>query len=74
MGAGSVLDVGCGTGTLLGRAREAGHSGRLRFLDPAALAGFLEEAGFGVEQQFGDWEGGPLSGASEEIVTIARRR
>ncbi|GAB2731160.1 class I SAM-dependent methyltransferase [Kitasatospora kifunensis] len=36
----SVLDIGCGTGTLLHRAREAGHTGRLCGLDPdtAALA------------------------------------
>lgn len=32
----SVLDVGCGTGRLLGRALEAGHEGRLCGLDPAA--------------------------------------
>jgi SAM-dependent methyltransferase len=31
----SVLDVGCGTGTLLIKAREAGHGGRLVGLDPA---------------------------------------
>jgi len=31
----SVLDVGCGTGALLHRAREAGHNGRLCGLDPA---------------------------------------
>ncbi|MDE2893611.1 MAG: methyltransferase domain-containing protein [Chloroflexota bacterium] len=31
----SVLDVGCGTGELLHLARDAGHSGRLRGLDPA---------------------------------------
>ncbi|MEU1195974.1 class I SAM-dependent methyltransferase [Streptomyces sp. NPDC005813] len=36
MSARSVLDVGCGTGQLLGRAREAGHRGRLCGLDPAA--------------------------------------
>ena len=42
MSARAVLDVGCGTGTLLHRAREAGHSGRLCGLDPAA--GMLEQA------------------------------
>jgi SAM-dependent methyltransferase len=36
MGTQSVLDVGCGTGTLLREAREAGHAGRLCGLDPAA--------------------------------------
>jgi SAM-dependent methyltransferase len=40
MAAGSVLDVGCGTGQMLHRARDRGHSGRLTGLDPdrAALA------------------------------------
>ncbi|GAA4988233.1 methyltransferase domain-containing protein [Kitasatospora paranensis] len=36
MGSASVLDVGCGTGALLHRAREAGHPGRLCGLDPSA--------------------------------------
>jgi SAM-dependent methyltransferase len=36
MSARSVLDVGCGTGQLLCRARAAGHTGRLCGLDPAA--------------------------------------
>jgi len=35
MSATSVLDVGCGTGLLLRRAREVGHTGRLCGLDPA---------------------------------------
>jgi SAM-dependent methyltransferase len=36
MSADAVLDVGCGTGSVLRRARQAGHGGRLVGLDPAA--------------------------------------
>jgi SAM-dependent methyltransferase len=42
MSAASVLDVGCGTGALLHRARELGHTGKLCGLDPAE--GMLEQA------------------------------
>ena len=35
MSADSVLDVGCGTGALLHRARDEGHPGRLCGIDPA---------------------------------------
>jgi ubiquinone/menaquinone biosynthesis C-methylase UbiE len=59
----AVLDVGCGTGALLHRARESGHTGRLCGLDPAAamleqarrhpgiewVQGTLPEAGFAAE-------------------------
>lgn len=34
MAAGSVLDVGCGTGAMLACVREHGHRGRLTGLDP----------------------------------------
>ncbi|HWE62579.1 MAG TPA: class I SAM-dependent methyltransferase [Chloroflexota bacterium] len=42
MAAGDVLDVGCGTGSLLRHARECGHTGRLCGLDPAS--GMLNQA------------------------------
>lgn len=42
MSAPAVLDVGCGTGMLLHRARQAGHAGRLCGLDPGV--GMLEQA------------------------------
>ena len=47
--------------------------GTLRFLDVPALNEFLTGAGFAVEAQYGDWDRGPLTGASREIITIARR-
>jgi SAM-dependent methyltransferase len=45
----------------------------LRFLDVPALGAFLAGAGFAVEDQYGDWHRGPVTGESREIVTIARR-
>lgn len=42
MAAGRVLDVGCGTGSLLHEVRDAGHLGRLCGLDPAP--GMLAQA------------------------------
>ena len=52
----AVLDVGCGTGTLLRLARDAGHTGRLCGLDPAE--GMLNQA-----RQWPDieWAQGDLS-------------
>lgn len=45
----------------------------LRFLDVDSLSAFLVEAGFRIDEQFGDWDGSPLTGTSPEIITIARR-
>jgi SAM-dependent methyltransferase len=46
---------------------------RLRFLDVPELNGFLAEAGFVIEAQYGDWDRGPVTGDSREIITLARR-
>lgn len=43
----------------------------LRFLDAAELSTFLAEASLSVEEQFGDWDGSPLTGTSPEIITYA---
>lgn len=45
----------------------------LRFLGKAELEASLAEAGLAVEAQFGDWDRSPLTDASPEIITIARR-
>ncbi len=44
----------------------------LRFLDVDALAGFLADAGFKIEAQYGGWSREPLDSASPEIITVAR--
>jgi SAM-dependent methyltransferase len=44
----------------------------LRFLGPDELGGLLAGAGFQIVVQYGDWQGGPLTGVSREIITIAR--
>jgi len=44
----------------------------LRFLDPGPLAVFLTEAAFEIEAQYGDWDRGPITTSSREIVTVAR--
>ena len=45
----------------------------LRFLDPDSLTRLLSDAGLAIEEQFGDWARGPLTDASPEIITLARR-
>ena len=45
----------------------------LRFLGRDALSAFLTDAGFVIEEQYGDWDRSPLAAGSPEIITIARR-
>ncbi|MEU9123110.1 class I SAM-dependent methyltransferase [Streptomyces sp. NPDC048506] len=44
---------------------------RLRFLDVTTLDAFLAEADLVVEARYGDWDRGPVTGTSREIITIA---
>jgi hypothetical protein len=44
----------------------------LRFLDVEGVDAFLGDAGFEVEARYGDWSRGPLTGTSDNIVTVAR--
>lgn len=51
----------------------AENASTLRFLSRLDLDRFLFEAGLAVETFYGDWESGPLTDTSPEIITIARR-
>lgn len=53
-------------------APEISH-GTLRFIDAPTLASFLRDAGLAIAEQCGDWDGGALTAASPEIITIARK-
>ena len=69
MRAASVLDVGCGTGMLLRRARAAGHAGRLCGLDPAAAMLDVARDGVdGVEWVLGDLSSVSWSGEFDLVV------
>jgi SAM-dependent methyltransferase len=43
----------------------------LRFPDTDTLGRFLADAGFEIEEQFGNWDRSPLTEKSPEIITIA---
>ncbi|NGO73596.1 class I SAM-dependent methyltransferase, partial [Streptomyces boncukensis] len=55
-------------GTVLRVLRE-----RLRFLGAEAVTGFLVEAGFVVDGQFGGWDREAVTASSREVITLARR-
>jgi SAM-dependent methyltransferase len=48
-------------------------AGTMRFLDADSLSRFLTEAGFSIRDQYGDWAKGPVTGTSQEIITVAVR-
>ncbi|MER6910751.1 class I SAM-dependent methyltransferase [Streptomyces sp. NPDC000594] len=61
--------------TLIGTGWDAPRTSRstLRFLDQESLGRFLAGAGLVVEEQYGDWDRSPVTDASPEIITVARR-
>jgi SAM-dependent methyltransferase len=61
------------TETMTGQWWDGPHVGlgTLRFLALDVLAARLRDAGFTIGQQFGDWDKGPLTPASTEIITTA---
>ena len=45
-----------------------------KFTNQSDLNALLQEAGFQIEQQYGDWMRGRLTGRSETIITVCSRR
>jgi len=70
--AGDVVTLTSTTSDEMGRTLRVAHS-RYRFLDVPTLDAFLTGAGLAVEARYGDWQHGPITDRSDEIVTIARR-
>jgi SAM-dependent methyltransferase len=68
MPARSVLDVGCGTGHVLRRARQAGHPGRLVGLDPAAAMLDQARARADVDWRLGDLRTVPFRGEFDLVI------
>ena len=70
-----VGDVITFTGTTIGTDGVIVRTGRtiLRFLNVESLGAFIDDAGYEIEGQYGDWDQGPVTQASQEIITIARR-
>jgi SAM-dependent methyltransferase len=68
MGAASVLDLGCGTGALLRRAREEGHTGRLCGLDPDPAMLAQAQVRSDVEWVLADAASAPWRGEFELAV------
>jgi SAM-dependent methyltransferase len=71
MGNGRVRIDGYNVFTATGEVVVAGSE--LRFRGRAELAGSLTGAGFTVEHVYGDWDRGPVTGASRVMVFVASR-
>jgi SAM-dependent methyltransferase len=56
-----------------GRWHDQHDTATLRFLSRLDLDRFLAAAGLQVETYYGDWDSGPLTDVSPEIIAIARR-
>ena len=56
-----------------GRWHDQVDLGTLRFLPRIELDRFLAEAGLQVETYYGDWDRGPLTEDSPEIIALVRR-
>jgi SAM-dependent methyltransferase len=56
-----------------GRWDHQADTATLRFLSRLDLDRFLAAAGLQVETYYGDWESGPLTDTSPEIIALARR-
>ena len=61
------------TYTSPGWSRPEPSPSTLRFLDAATLSSFLTDAGFVIEERYGDWDRSLFVDASPEIIIIARR-
>jgi SAM-dependent methyltransferase len=70
MAANNALDVGCGTGMLLRRARAEGHTGRLCGLDPAGAMLDVARAAGGVDWVLGDLSSGPWHEEEFDLITM----
>jgi len=66
----AVVDVGCGTGRLLGRARDAGHTGRLFGIDPDPAMLAVAQRRRDVEWLLGTAESLPFTGEFDLAVMM----
>lgn len=59
--------------TILPDGDRLAHAETLRFRSEWQIRTGLEEAGFAVEQVWGDWDRSPATGTTDELIVLARR-